>query len=131
MGSALRILTLTLLLALIFRKRCRIGPHVASFPPCVGCPGHPYFRAGVTFAELLAINLGEKSHIYPIASKSRGWESASSTLGCSWGGSAWPALVSYLWKFVPVSKTKLQAGKALPCTILGNDSQGGLETPLV
>lgn len=64
MGSALRILTLTLLLALIFRKRCRIGPHVASFPSCVGCPGHPYFRAGVTFAELLAINLGrEEPHL--------------------------------------------------------------------
>lgn len=29
-----------------------------------------------------------------------------------------------------MSKTKLQAGKALPCTILGNDGQGGLETPL-
>jgi len=54
----------------------------------------------------------------------------SSSLGSSWGASAWPALVSYPCKFVPTSNAKLQVGKALPCTVWGDESQGRLETLL-
>lgn len=64
MGSALRSLTLTLLLALTFWKDAELCPHVPPFPCCVGCPGHSNFRGSDTSVVLMAPNLGrEEPHL--------------------------------------------------------------------